>query len=138
MSRIKILDKKQNADFIFRNDLFLYQKRLVVPDEENLRTRLIKEAHDQLLTVYSGRNKTHRLLRPRYFWPSMLADIERYIKNCYFCHRTDISRDKISGFLKSLSISDYFWQHVIIDFKSMPLSKKDYNMVFIIVNRFSK
>ena len=138
ISRIKVLDKKQDADFIFRNDLFLYQRRLIVSDEENLRTRLIKEAYDQLLTAYSGRNKTYRLLRPRYFWPSMLADIKRYIKNYYFCHRTNIPRDKIPGFLKFLSISDYSWQYIIIDFKSMPPNKKGYDIIFVIIDYFSK
>ena len=51
-SRKKILDKKPDFDFIIRNDLFLYQKRLVVPDENNLRTRLIKKTYNQILIVY--------------------------------------------------------------------------------------
>jgi hypothetical protein len=45
-SRKKALNKKSDPDFILRNDLLLYQGRLVVPDEDNLRTRLIKEAYD--------------------------------------------------------------------------------------------
>jgi hypothetical protein len=108
-SRKKVLNKKPDPDFIIRNDLLLYQERLVVPDEENLRTRLIKKTHDQISTVYSGRNKTYRLLRLRYYWHEMLANIERYIKNYYSYYRTDIFRDKISGFFYFLPVPDRSW-----------------------------
>jgi transposase InsO family protein len=137
-SRKKVLNKKPDPDFIIRDDLLLYQGRLVVPDEKNLRTRLIKKAHDQVSITYSSRDKTHRLLRLRYYWHGMLADIERYIKNYYSYHRTDIFRDKIPGFLYSLPVPDRPWQHVTIDFKSMPPSKEGYDMVFVVIDRFSK
>jgi transposase InsO family protein len=132
------LNKKSDPDFILRNDLLLYQGRLVVPNEDNLRTRLIKEAYNQVSTAYSGRDKTYRLIRLRYYWRGILADIERYIKNYYFCHRTDIPRDKIPGFFYFLFIPDRPWQHVTIDFKSIPPSKEGYNMVFVVINYFNK
>jgi hypothetical protein len=81
----------------------------VVPDEKNLRTRLIKKAYDQISIIYFGRNKTYRLLRLRYYWHGMLANIERYIKNYYFYHRTDVSRDKIPGFFYLLPVPDRPW-----------------------------
>jgi transposase InsO family protein len=137
-SRKKVLDKKPDPDFAIRDDLLLYQGRLVVPDEDNLRTRLIKEAHDQVSTAHPGRDKTHRLLRLRYYWRGMLADIERYIKNCHPCHRADVPRDKTPGFLHPLPIPDRPWQHVTMDFKSMPPSKEGYDMVFVVVDRLSK
>ena len=68
----------------------------------------------------------------------MLADIERYIKNCHPCHRADIPRDKTPGFLKPLPIPDRPWQHVTMDFKSMPPSKEGYDMIFVVVDRLSK
>jgi hypothetical protein len=68
----------------------------------------------------------------------MLADIERYIKNYYSCHRADIFRDKISGFLKSLPIPDRPWQYVTMDFKSMLPNKEGYDMIFVVVDRFNK
>jgi hypothetical protein len=68
----------------------------------------------------------------------MLADIERYIKNYYSCHRADISRDKTSGFLYLLPVPDRPWQYVIMDFKSIPPSKEGYDIVFIIINYFNK
>jgi hypothetical protein len=108
-SRKNFLNKKPDLDFTIRDDLFLYQERLVVPDEKNLRTRLIKEVYDQILIIYFGRNKIHRLLRLRYYWHGILADIERYIKNYYSCYRTDILRNKIFGFFYFLPVPDRSW-----------------------------
>jgi hypothetical protein len=70
------LDKKQDSGFTLRKDLLLYEGRLVVPDKNNLKTRLIKKAYNQVLTAYLGRDKIHRLLRLRYYWQGMLSDID--------------------------------------------------------------
>jgi hypothetical protein len=61
------LDKKQDSGFILRKDLLLYEERLVVPDKNNLRTRLIKKTYNQVLIIYLEKNKTYRLLRLRYY-----------------------------------------------------------------------
>jgi hypothetical protein len=108
-SRKKILDKKDNLELVLRNGLFLYQGRLIVPDENNLRTRLIRKTYNQNFFIYFERNKTYNLLRSRYYWRDILSDVDRYVRNCYFYSRTNIFRNKISGFLKPLSIPDYAW-----------------------------
>jgi hypothetical protein len=66
-SRNKILDKKQDSGFILRKNLLFYEERLVIPDKNNLRTRLIKKAYNQVSTAYLERDKIHRLLRLRYY-----------------------------------------------------------------------
>jgi hypothetical protein len=61
------LDKKQDSGFTLKKDLLLYEEYLVIPDKNNLKTRLIKEAYNQVSIAYSGRDKTHRLFRLRYY-----------------------------------------------------------------------
>jgi hypothetical protein len=68
----------------------------------------------------------------------MLSDVDRYIRNYYFYGRINIFRNKISGFLKPLPIPDYAWQYITMDFKSMPVDKKGYDIVFVVINRLSK
>ena len=50
-----------------KKDLLLYNRQLVVSDIENLQTELIWEAHNQVLTAYSERNKTYQLLHSCYY-----------------------------------------------------------------------
>ena len=53
--------------FTLEDSLLLYDRRLVVPSTSYLQTELIKEAYKQVSTVHPGRDKTYRLLRPRYY-----------------------------------------------------------------------
>jgi hypothetical protein len=56
-----------NKNLYIEEGLLLYNRRLVVPNTENLRTELVKEAHDQPLAAYPGVRKTLALLKPRYY-----------------------------------------------------------------------
>ena len=118
--------------------LLKHQDRLVVAADNNIRTRLIKEAHAQLSTAHPGRTKTRKLLSDRYYWPGMTADIDRYVRNCNDCRRSTIPRDKTPGLLKPLPIADRPWQHISVDFHELPKDKRGYDTVLLFVDRFGK
>jgi transposase InsO family protein len=121
-----------------QDGLILRKNRLLVPEEDNLRTDLIKEVHEQLSMAHPGRNKTYRLINARYYWPNLRKDIARYIRNCHTCRRTRVPRDLPPGQLQPLPIPERPWQHISMDFKSFPKDKKGYNAVFVIIDRLSK
>lgn len=129
---------KGDPDFKTEEGLLLYQERLVVPDVNNLRTELIREAHCQVSTAHPGKNKTRKIINCRYYWPRMVADIDRYIRNCEDCRRATIPRDKTPGLLKPLPIPERPWQHISIDFHELPRDRDGYDMVMVIVDRFGK
>ena len=97
-----------NSRFQLENGLLLYDKdRLVVPDVQNIRTCLVKEAHAQPSSAHPGPKKTLKLLSSRYYWKGMKSFIERFISNCHPCRRSHINHDKTPGFLHCLPIPDY-------------------------------
>ena len=57
------------------NGLLFYRKYLVVPNVNNLYTNLIREAHEQPLTIHPGIRKTYELLRKRYYWKGIKSFI---------------------------------------------------------------
>jgi transposase InsO family protein len=120
------------------NGLVTHQERLVVPDENNLRTRLITEAHAQVSTAHPGKTKTRKLIGDRYYWPGMTIDIDRYVRNCNDCRRSTIPRDKTPGLLKPLPIPERPWQHISMDFHELPKDRNGYDTVLIVVDRFGK
>ncbi len=65
---------------------------------------LIREAHDVSINDHFDMNWTLNLLRWSYCWSKMRTTIKRYIWNCYVCHRSKASRDRINELLKSLLI----------------------------------
>ena len=68
----------------------------------------------------------------------MLLDVAQFVRNCYECKQADIPKDKTLRFLYLLLVPEHPWQHVTIDFKSMPKDKHGFDMVFVVIDRLSK
>lgn len=119
-------------------DLLLFDGRLMVPDDGDLRARLLDEIHRQPSTAHPGRGKTKKLLRARYYWPTWRRDVERYVDNCLICKRTKEWRDRPPGLLQPLPVPDRPWQHITMDFRSFPKDRHGHDAAFVIVDRLSK
>ena len=52
-------------------DNLRYRSRLWVPNSEPLRTRLVQNSHDSVLTGHPGREGLLVILRRKYFWPGI-------------------------------------------------------------------
>jgi transposase InsO family protein len=126
------------GELTLEDGLLLYAGRLVIPRINNIITDLVKEAHCQVSTAHPGRDKTYQLLRPRYYWVGMKADIDRYIRNCHDCRRAHVPRDKIPGYLHPLPVPDRPWKHVTMDFKSAPRDKHGFDNILVVVDRLTK
>ena len=135
--RNKAEDKTRN-DWTIDNGLLKHQDRLVVAEENNLRTRLIAEAHCQVSTAHPGKTKTRKIISDRYYWPGMTTDIDQFVRNCNDCRRSLVPRDKTPGLLKPLPIPDRPWQHVSMDFHEMPKERQGYDTVMLVIDRFGK
>ena len=124
--------------YSLKDGVLFAKGRLVVPDQDDLRMLIIREIHDQKSTAHPGRKKTIRVLRDRYYWKGITGDAERYIRNCHTCRRSHVPRDKAPGLLHPLPIPSRPWQHISMDFKSFPTSKRGYDAILVIVDRLGK
>lgn len=115
-----------------------YHNRLIVPEVDNLRARLIHAAHVTPATAHPGQKKTYEMIKQYYYWPRMKQDCKDYVANCHTCRRIHIPRDKTPGLLQPLPIPTTIMQHVSMDFKSFPKDKHGYDNCFVVVDRLSK
>jgi Integrase zinc binding domain len=127
-----------DTDLKLEDGLLLYWDRLIVPNTNHLRTDLIREAHEQVSTAHPGRNKTIRLLASRYHWKGLASSVEQYICNCHACRRANAPRDRTPGLLQPLPIPERPWQHITMDYQSLPKDSHGYDAVFVVVDRLSK
>jgi len=134
--REKVTD--ENSVWTLRNGLLLFDDRLVVPEDDELRVRLLREAHDQVSTAHPGQSKTFKLVHDRYYWPNLRADVRRYVSNCQACRRSHVPRDRPPGLLNPLPIPDRPWQHISVDFKEFPPDKSGRDMLIVFICRLSK
>jgi hypothetical protein len=94
--------------------------------------------HDQFASDHSNVNKIIRLLRRNYRWSEMIRDVKQFIKNCHICRRSKAVRNKYNELLNFLSISNRSWIDIILNFVIELFESRNYNAVFMIINRLSK
>jgi hypothetical protein len=62
-----------------------YRGKGYVPEEDQLRLRLIQKHHDTALAGHPGRAKTFDLLDRQYYWKDMRKQVDQYVRNCHKC-----------------------------------------------------
>ena len=61
------------------------QKHLCIPNNQEIREKLLAEAHDTQLSGHLGLNKTVAQLKRRFWWPAMAESVANYIQTCGLC-----------------------------------------------------
>ncbi|QRW23874.1 Retrotransposable element Tf2 protein [Rhizoctonia solani] len=93
--------QKAYRDYNWEEDLLWYRGKLVVPDSEPLKERLLKEFHNSPLAGHPGQQRTLELLSQNYWWPGMKSSAKEWpLEVPPFPFHT-ISYDFITGFPKS-------------------------------------
>ena len=120
-----------------------FKNKLFVPDVGQFKFRFIKKSHDDPAAKHPNKTKTYEILSRYYYWPGIINDVKRFVRNCYGCRKNKNSRDKYHGALKPLPIPDKRWSHISIDFiVDLPVNKdlwgKDCINIMVIINRLNK
>lgn len=116
----------------------LYRDRIYVPNHDPLKTALLKACHEHPIAGHPGRARTYDLLCRDYYWPGMLSYVERWVKNCHTCRRSNPARDARQGVLRPLPIPERAWQHISMDFITHLPPSDGYNAILIIACRLTK
>uniref|UniRef100_A0A3B3RH98 Gypsy retrotransposon integrase-like protein 1 n=1 Tax=Paramormyrops kingsleyae TaxID=1676925 RepID=A0A3B3RH98_9TELE len=109
---------------------------LFVP--EFLRSRVLQWGHSSLLACHPGVHRTRALIGQRFWWPSMLQDIRRFVAACETCARNKNPSQAPTGFLLPLPIPRRPWSHLAVDFVTGLPPSRGYTGVLTVVDRFSK
>ena len=129
--------------FTIADDGALYFKvRLVVPcSKKNLdkTKRVMQEAHDTPLSIHPGSTKMYQDIRQRFWWSNMKQDIARYVAECDVCRRIKAEHQRPAGTLQPISIPEWKWDHVEMDFVTgFPKSQKGNDAILVVIDRLSK
>ncbi|KAF8753952.1 hypothetical protein RHS01_06575 [Rhizoctonia solani] len=77
--------RKAYRDYDWEEDLLWYRGKLVVPDLELLKERLLREYHDSPLAGHPGQQRTLELLSRNYWWPGMKSSAKEWVECCPTC-----------------------------------------------------
>jgi len=122
----------------WKDCLLWYQGKIWIPNDEGIRTALIAKHHEPPDGGHGGRAKTTELINPRYYWPKIREDIQRFIKNCHTCQRTKVVRHAPYGLLQSNEALDRPWKSIAMDFITDLLKSEGYDTILVVIDLLTK
>jgi hypothetical protein len=136
------LHQKTKKYKCFRQDgksILWFGGRLVVPKNEDLKKRILDEAHLSKFSMHPGSTKMYHDLKPLYWWTKMKREIARYVSECDTCQRIKASHLKSAGALQPLSIPLWKWDDINMDFiEGLPSTSRHHDSIWVIVDRLTK
>ena len=91
-----------------------------------------------LAAGHGGRWKTVELVTRNYWWPGVMRNIGRYVKECDLCQKMKNKTEKLAGKLKLSKILEKSWIHLMVDFITKLLVVAGKDAILVVYNRLSK
>ncbi|KAK1666722.1 hypothetical protein QYE76_054881 [Lolium multiflorum] len=116
-----------------------FQKRLCVPDDPEIKSIILKEAHETPYSIHPGSTKMYMDLKEMFWWNNMKREIAQYVSECHTCQRVKAEHQSPAGLLKPLEIPEWKWDEIGMDFVTgLPMTSKKKDMIWVIVDRLTK
>ena len=115
-----------------------YNNRLCVPDDKEVKNKLLYEAHNTVITMHPGGTKMYRDLKLYYWWQGVKRDVIEYVSKCLTCQQVKAEHQVPSGLLNPIPVPQWKWDNIAMDFVSgLPLMQKKHDSVWVIVDRLT-
>jgi hypothetical protein len=126
------------AETRLENNLLYVYRLLYIPNNDEIRAKIIKRSHDHPAAGQPGRAATFEMVTCDHWWPSMRRTIARYVDNCDTCTRIKPARHKPYGYLRPQEIPQRRWDSISMDFVTgLPLSQ-GFDSILVVVDRLTK
>ena len=102
----EVLEGKE-SDFVISDEGILYRKRrLCIPNEEELKKQILKEAHETPYSVHPGATKMYQDMKQSFWWPKMKNDVATFVSKCLTCQKVNAEHQRPGGELQKISIPE--------------------------------
>ena len=116
-----------------------FENRICVPDQNNLRQQILREAHESAYSIHPGGTKMYRDLKTTFWWPGLRKDIAYYVACCDICNRVNVEHQKPAGLLQPLQVRQWKWDDICMDFVvGLPRSARGHDSMWVIVDMLTK
>ncbi|KAL0534190.1 hypothetical protein IC582_028475 [Cucumis melo] len=117
----------------------LFERRLCVPSDSAIKTELLSEAHSSPFSMHPGSTKMYQDLKRVYWWRNMKREVAEFVSRCLVCQHVKAPRQKPAGLLQPLSIPEWKWENVSMDFiTGLPRTLRGFTVIWVVVDRLTK
>jgi hypothetical protein len=104
----------------------------------DLKNKVFDSLHNSELGGHSGGKATYQRIKLLFHWPGMKQHVVDFIKQCPTCQLNKPEHCKYPGLLQPLTIPDFAWTHICMDFvEGLPVSENK-DIILVVVERFTK
>jgi hypothetical protein len=115
-----------------------FKDQLGVPKKEALRKKILNQAHMSGYSIHPSSTKMYHDMREQLWWTRMKHETARYVPECDTYQKDKADYMKHGGLLQPLSISDWKWDDISIDFiVGLPLIAHKFDLIWVIVDWFT-
>jgi hypothetical protein len=111
--------------------------RIVVPEDEELRTLLISD--DSKYVGHFGMSRTRVAVDRMFWWKSLGGDVAKFVSTCVACQRNKARGHKPYGLLQPLHVPKKPWHTVTFDFiVKLPKTSRGNDSICVFVDKLTK
>ncbi|KAA0035500.1 pol protein [Cucumis melo var. makuwa] len=117
----------------------LFERRLCVPSDSAVKTELFSEAHSSPFSMHPGSTKMSQDLKRVYWWCNMKREVAEFVSKCLVCQQVKEPRQKPAGLLQPLSVPEWKWENLSMDFiAGLPRTQMGFTVIWVVVDRLTK
>ncbi|QRW26175.1 Retrotransposable element Tf2 protein [Rhizoctonia solani] len=129
--------RKAYREYDWEEDLLWYRGKLVVPDSETTKDRLLREFHDSPLAGHPGQQRTLELLSRNYWWPGMKSSAKEWVECCPVCQANRRAHAPVIA-LKPLEVPPFPFHTISYDFITGFPKSQGHDAILVVIDSFSK
>jgi hypothetical protein len=128
----------KSAEWSESDGLLMFCGKIYVPNDRDLRRRIVEQHHDTCIAGHAGHVKTLELVARNYWWPQMSCYIGIYVKTCDLCNWMKVQRQRPMGKLHPSETSEAPWDTISVNFIVELPQSHGYNAIMCVVNSLTK
>jgi len=118
--------------------ILLYDGLIYIPDNTDLRLRILRDHHDAQAAGHPGHTRTLELVSRNFYWPQQRRYVHRYVDHCDTCRRIKPIRHAPFGLLKPIEPPHRPWDSISMDFITGLPTSNGSDTLWVIIDRLTK
>jgi len=132
------VSSENSKGYSLQNGIIRYKGRVWIGHNTLAQNHILQALHSSGVGGHSGIHATYHRVKALFAWPHLKASVTAYVQACSVCQQAKSEHVKTPGLLQPLEVPSLPWTTVSMDFiEGLPKSG-GYDVILVIVDKFTK